>query len=152
MTTSEIFSKCTPKSPALIGGIGGKPELTWEDVEAALAGTERKHEGFIRYVYMDNPLGYDDFFDGLKSECISRLDVQMWVKRHPKKLDKLINLAIREWKHSRQKYTDKSRAFATGIKYHNWMRHYRNIYAVIVGLPAYWEDQVLQHIRRKLSA
>lgn len=150
MTSSEIFSKCLPHTASMTPGVGGMPELTWEDVMGSISGIEKKHEGFIRYVYLDDPKGHHDFFAGLMTEIFTRTDVQRWVLNHPKKIESLVLLAIKEWKHSRQNYTDKSRALAFGESYHNWRRHYRTIYSIIVGTPTNWEDEVTQKLKWEL--
>jgi len=151
MTSSEIFSKCLPKSLGMLFGTGGKPNLTWEDVQASLAGCEAKHYGFIRYVYQDDPKGHHDFFAGMMMEACSRPDIQRWAKTNPGKIEGLVLFAIREWKHSRAKYTDESRAYAYGVRVHVWRRRYKNTYQIIVGIPTYWEDEILQRVRKRLS-
>lgn len=150
MTSSEIFSKCLPHTASLTPGVGGIPDLTWQDVLLALQGIEPHHEGFIRYVYLDDPGGRHDFFAGLMAEVFTRSEIKAWILNHPKEIESMVLLAIREWKDGRNKHTDKSRAYAYGVKYHTWLRHYRTIYSTVVGLPAYWEDQVVQMIRKRL--
>lgn len=151
MTTSEIFSKCLPHTASLTPGTGGTPELTWQDVLTAIQGIEKHHEGFIRYVYLDDAKGRHDFYAGLMRETCSRDDVKHWLKSHSGHLDHLVTMAMLEWRYGRRrKYTDETRAFAFGVSYNKWRRHFKQIYSVIVGAPAYWEDQVLQVLKRRL--
>lgn len=151
MTSSEIFTKCIPRTGSLSPGVGGIPELTWQDVLLAIQGIESHHEGFIRYVYLDDPKGRHNFFAGLMTEACNRQEIQRWILSNPKQIESLVLLAIQEWKHSRAKYTDESRAFAFGVRPHQWRRTYKNVYSTIVGMPAYWEDQVLQVVRKRLK-
>ena len=134
----------------MIAGIGGKPELTWEDVMGSVAGIEQKHEGLIRYVYLDDPGGKHDFFAGLMMEACARQDVQQWAKRHPGEIEALVRFAIREWKYPSPKYNGKTRAAAFDVTYHDWRRKYQTIYNAIAGIPTYWEDQVIQRVKRQL--
>lgn len=150
MTSSEIFSKCLPQTASLSIGVGGVPELTWQDVLASISGIPKKHEGLIRYVYLDDPKGHHDFFAGLMMEACSRFDIQQWCKGHPGHIEDIVLFAIREWKHSRAKYSDETRAYAYGTRLHTWRRHFKNTYSVVVGIPTYWEDEVLQQVRKRL--
>jgi hypothetical protein len=152
MISSEIFSKCLPHTASLTPGVGGIPDLTWEDVLQSLQGIEKKHEGFIRYVHLDDSKGRHDFFAGLMMELCSRPDIQRWCKFNPGRIESLVLFAIKEWKHSRAKYTDESRAYAFGVRVHTWRRHFKQIYSVIVAIPAYWEDEVMQLVRKRLGS
>lgn len=152
MITCEIFTKALPHTCSMSPGVGGIPELTWQDVLGALAGIEAKHEGFIRYVYMDDPGGHADFYAGLMIEACSRPDVQRWAKSHHRQVEPLVLFAIREWRYGqRHKYNDVSRAYAFGVTRWQWSKHYKNIYRAIVGCPVEWEDQILQQMRRQLK-
>ena len=152
MISCEIFTKCLPHTCSLSPGVAGIPELTWQDVLAGLQGIAPAHEGFIRYVYMDDPAGHHDFFAGLMIEACSREDVQRWAKHHPKQIENLALFAIREWRYGqRHKYNDVSRAYAYGVSRFKWCKHYKNIYRSIVGIPVTWEDQVIQDLARWLK-
>jgi len=117
---------------------------------SSIAGIHPKHEGLIRYVYLDDPKGRYGFFAGLMMEACARRDVQAWVKRYPGEIETLVRFAIREWKHPSPRYNGKSRAAAFDVPYHTWRRKYQTIYSAIAGIPTYWEDEVMQRVKKQL--
>lgn len=149
--TPEILTKCLPGTTTPYIGTGGVPEITWEDVLQSLQGIPAKQDGFIRFVYMDDPGGRGDFYAGLFIESFEDEQIAQWQTTHPGDLDKLVQLAIREWKHGqREKYSNSTRAIAFGVNRSKWRRHYQHVYAKIVCFPVQWEDEVMQQMKRKL--
>ena len=157
MSSSEIFSKCIPHTASLELGRGGIPEVTWTDVLLAIQGTTPEKEGFIRYVYMDDPRGRHTFFAGLFIEAMARRDVQDWIRFRKKQqnykrdIETLVCMAIEEWKRGKKyTYTDQTRADRFGVSRATWARKYKLIFANIAAIPAYWEDEVLRLVRKRL--
>ena len=147
MTTSEIFSKCLPRPPSTTPGVGGMPEITWEDVLQGMQWIPSGHEGFIRYVYMDDPAGRHQFYAGLMVEICARDDLVNWRKHHKGHTTRLIQLAIEEWVLPATLNTDEARAHEYGVTPNQWRRQYKQTYSVIVAAPVYWEDEVLRQVR-----
>lgn len=150
MTTSEVFTKCLPHTASLLPGVGGIPELTWQDVLGALQGIEKRHEGFIRYVHLGDLKGRHDFYAGLMTEACSRPDIQHWILRNPKKIDSIVTMAMEECKIGRNKYTNDSRAYIYGVSRGIWARRYQQAYSTIVALPAEWETDVIRRVKKWL--
>ena len=151
MITAEIFSKCLPHTTNMSPGVGGVPDLTWEDVLQSIRGIKKHHEGFIRYIYLDDPLGKHYFFAGLFVEACSGSDTRIWARSHYRKIEPLVLFAMREWKAGKShKFNDATRAHAFGVSAHTWRRHFKQVYSRILGAPVSWEDEVIQTVRKRL--
>lgn len=150
MPDAEVFSRCLPHTAALTPGIGGIPELTWEDVMLSVRGQDKAHDGFLFFVHLCNPKGRHDFYAGLMQEITTNPKWQRWILNNPGNLDRLVRLAMQEWQEGRAKYTSEKRAYLFGVRPHVWRRKYQDIYSAIAAIPAEWESIIMQKSRRRL--
>lgn len=161
MLTAKIFCKVLPNSTGLTPGSGGPPEITWQDVLLALQGVTGKEEGFIRYVYMDDPRGRHDFFAGLFREAMNRSEIQQWLSKNNKKgertgdVERMVYMAMAEWKTNKRDehgnpINENSRAITMGVSRGVWARKYTLTYSSIVAMPAYWLDEVMRLATHRL--
>ena len=145
MSTAEIFNKLTQKTQSYHGVGVDAGETGWEDVLQALQGVDRWKIDFLLYVYGDNLRCRHSFFSGLFMEAML-----IHNNEEPGTVEKLVLLAMVEWKHWNVKIFEIDRADHMDVSLSTWKRKYKNVHQSIMGIPQSWEDEVMRIVTQRL--
>ena len=151
MSTAEIFNKLTQKTQSYHGVGVDAGETGWEEVLQALQGVDRWKIDFLLYVYGDNLRCRHSFFAGLMREAMLTLDRDGLIERQePGAIERMVLLAMVEWKHWNVKIFEIDRADHMGVSLSTWKRRYKNLYRFILMIPQQWEDEVMKIVTQRL--
>lgn len=157
--TPEILSELNPRTQQY--------ELSfydhqWQDIMAALQGCDPGHQGFMLYVYGNDEKGRHSFFASLYREIMARPDTQEWIKwrrsrrqlastKYEQDVERMVLLAMVEWRHPEIRFTNKIRAKFLKISERTWDRWFSRIYKTIVAAPTYWRDEIMRLLNQRLN-
>lgn len=152
MKGPEIFTRFTATSRR-----GYADNITWEDVAIATHGLKPEYRGFIEYVFIQDPAGRHNFFAGLFMDVMERQYVQDWARDERARtgeygsINKMVQMAMEEWRvGANQRFTDKIRADIFGVSRATWARKYKEVYGYIFTAPAFWLDEIMQIVNKRL--
>jgi hypothetical protein len=153
---AEILSRLQAKPNRYEPGKGSGDGISWQDIELALQGVDKKTDAFCRYVFnqsedyrMDEP-NRRVFWAGLFMEALERPEIQAFQLLNQGHVNRLTLFAVKEWRRGSHNYTDESRAHAYGVTRGVWNRRYRTTYRCIAAIPIYWLDAVERVLKVRL--
>jgi len=152
MKGPEIFTRFISTSQK-----GWADNITWEDVGLAAQGLKPEYKGFIEYVYIQDPGGRHNFFAGLFMDVMELSYIQDWIRDERTRtgqygsINKMVLMVMEEWRvGANRHHTDKSRAEDFGVTRSTWARKYKAIYTNIYTIPAFWLDEVMEIVNKRL--
>ncbi len=152
MKSPEIFTRFTATSRK-----DWTDNISWEDVGLATQGLKPEYKGFIEYVFIQDPRGRHNFFAGLFMDVMEQPYVQDWIRDERARtgqygsINKMVQMAMEEWRvGANQNHTDKSRSKDFGVSRSTWVRKYKEIYGHIFTTPAFWLDEVMEIVNKRL--
>lgn len=158
MSTAEILSGLTAQTVKYQSNTS-QSETSWQDILLAMQGLEPGKTGFMLYVYggHDHRHEHHNFYAGLLMEVLQRPEILLW-REHRKQqpgynrnIERMVLMTIIEWREaSAIKCTAQHRAQCMGVSLSTWKRKYKQVYQTIMAIPAYWEDEVMRMVNKRL--